>query len=142
MLIDTFGHICHIDYGFILGISPGGNLGFETASFKLTPEMIELLGGLKSDTFIRFVQTTVRGFLVARRLMAPLLSIVASFADSSLPCFSYTDDNLSRMLGRFFPDKSDTEAAEIMENLIYDAANKWTTNYYDLVQKVQNKIFF
>lgn len=95
----------HIDYGFILGISPGGNLGFETAIFKLTPEMIELLGGTHSETFMTFVQTTIRGFLVARRLMRPIISIVASFADSGLPCFNYTEDNIARMLDRFMPGK-------------------------------------
>jgi phosphatidylinositol 4-kinase A len=36
LLVTEGGHLVHIDFGFLLGISPGGNLGFETASFKLT----------------------------------------------------------------------------------------------------------
>jgi phosphatidylinositol kinase/protein kinase (PI-3 family) len=35
ILIDMNGRIIHIDFGFILGISPG-NLNFENAPFKLT----------------------------------------------------------------------------------------------------------
>lgn len=31
----------HIDFGFILGQSPG-NINFETAPFKLTQEMVDL----------------------------------------------------------------------------------------------------
>ena len=36
LLVTGRGHLVHIDFGFLLGISPGGNLGFETAAFKLT----------------------------------------------------------------------------------------------------------
>ena len=35
ILLDMNGNIIHIDFGFILGISPG-NLSFENAPFKLT----------------------------------------------------------------------------------------------------------
>ena len=43
ILIDNEGHIIHIDFGFILEISPGGNLGFETAAFKFSHEMALLI---------------------------------------------------------------------------------------------------
>lgn len=40
LLIDGAGRIVHIDFGFILEISPGGNLGFENAGFKMSHEMV------------------------------------------------------------------------------------------------------
>lgn len=35
ILIDSKGHIIHIDFGFMLSLSPGG-INFESAPFKLT----------------------------------------------------------------------------------------------------------
>ena len=35
MLLDSEGHIVHIDFGFMLAMSPGG-INFESAPFKLT----------------------------------------------------------------------------------------------------------
>ena len=43
ILIDSEGRIVHIDFGFILEISPGGNLGFESAAFKMSHEMVRFL---------------------------------------------------------------------------------------------------
>ena len=42
ILLDSEGHIIHIDFGFILSTSPGKNLGFENSAFKLTHEFAEV----------------------------------------------------------------------------------------------------
>ena len=42
ILLDSDGHIIHIDFGFILSTSPGKNLGFENSPFKLTHEFAEV----------------------------------------------------------------------------------------------------
>lgn len=142
ILIDNEGHLVHIDFGFLLGISPGGNLGFENAAFKLSGEMIEILGGNRSaEPFRCFVDLTVQGFLVAREIAINLLVAVTSMMDSGLPCFLHKDNNLDQLRDRFFLHLSDGEAAIKMRNLIDDAANKWTTIAYDGIQKLQNNIY-
>lgn len=48
VLIDSEGHIIHIDFGFMLSNSPG-SVGFEAAPFKLTNEYVDVLGGIGSQ---------------------------------------------------------------------------------------------
>ena len=65
-MLDEQGHIVHIDFGFILEISPGGNLGFESAAFKLSHEMAQVLdpGGKRSSPQFRlFEELVVRAYL-------------------------------------------------------------------------------
>ena len=54
LLIDKDGHIVHIDFGFLLSNAPGKGIRFESAPFKLTNEFVEILGGVKSRTFLYF----------------------------------------------------------------------------------------
>jgi phosphatidylinositol 4-kinase len=141
ILIDTDGHVIHIDFGFILGISPGGNLGFETAAFKFSHEMLELLGGEGSEGFTALQALTVQAFLAARQIKESILALVNAFADSDLPCFQYRKDTLERLYEKFFPSLSESEAAEKMIGLVRDAMHNPTTSMYDGIQKLQNNIY-
>ena len=44
-MIDIEGHVCHIDFGFLLSNAPGKGVRMETAPFKLTQEFVDVLGG-------------------------------------------------------------------------------------------------
>jgi len=54
ILLHKNGHIIHIDFGFMLAKTPGGNMGFEKAPFKLTSEFVDLLNGAHSPLFHKF----------------------------------------------------------------------------------------
>uniref|UniRef100_A0A7S4HA93 1-phosphatidylinositol 4-kinase n=1 Tax=Guillardia theta TaxID=55529 RepID=A0A7S4HA93_GUITH len=86
ILIDSKGHMIHIDFGYILGLSPG-NMGFETAPFKLTDEYVELLGGVGSESWKRFVSHCKAAFLSLRRIHHRLAALMELMMfNSNLPC--------------------------------------------------------
>ena len=53
------GSLIHIDFGFILA---SRLLNFETAPFKITGDIIRLLGGLEGEGFKRFREAMIDGF--------------------------------------------------------------------------------
>uniref|UniRef100_A0A7N0T3D3 1-phosphatidylinositol 4-kinase n=1 Tax=Kalanchoe fedtschenkoi TaxID=63787 RepID=A0A7N0T3D3_KALFE len=142
LLFDNAGRLVHIDFGFILETSPGGNMRFESAHFKLSHEMTQLLdpsGVMKSDTWFQFVGLCVKGYLAARRYMDGIITTVLLMIDSGLPCFS-RGDPIGNLRKRFHPEMSEREAANFMIRVCADAYNKWTTSGYDLIQYLQQGI--
>lgn len=142
LLFDNVGRLVHIDFGFILETSPGGNMRFESAHFKLSHEMTQLLdpsGVMKSDSWYQFVSLCVKGYLAARRYMDGIINTVLLMIDSGLPCFS-RGDPIGNLRKRFHPEMSEREAAIFMIRTCTDAYNKWTTAGYDLIQYLQQGI--
>ena len=75
ILLDSDGHLIHIDFGFILSTSPR-NLGFETSPFKLTPEFVEVMGGDQSEAFKEFKTLMLQGLIAARKYMDKIVNLV------------------------------------------------------------------
>jgi hypothetical protein len=44
ILLTDEGHLVHIDFGFLFDLSPGGDMNFEASPFKLTTEMLMVIG--------------------------------------------------------------------------------------------------
>ncbi|XP_074573236.1 phosphatidylinositol 4-kinase alpha 1 [Curcuma longa] len=142
LLFDNKGRLVHIDFGFILETSPGGNMRFESAHFKLSHEMTQLLdpsGSMKSDTWNQFVSLCVKGYLAARVHMQGIITTVLLMIDSGLPCFS-RGDPIGNLRKRFHPEMTEREAANFMIRTCNDAYNKWSTAGYDLIQYLQQGI--
>jgi phosphatidylinositol 4-kinase len=81
IMIDTKGRIIHIDFGFILGISPG-NVGFETAPFKMTKEYVNLLDGINSDIYNYFLLLLKIGFLELRKYYDSFVKVIEIMSKS------------------------------------------------------------
>ena len=81
IMIDMKGRIIHIDFGFILGISPG-NVGFETAPFKMTKEYVNLLDGTNSEIYNYFIILLTKGFLELRKYVDSFVKIIEVMSKS------------------------------------------------------------
>ena len=71
------GEVVHIDFGFILTNSPGGNLNFESSPFKLTQEFVEVMDGEGSEAFNYFKLLFIRGFTELRKWANKILLLVS-----------------------------------------------------------------
>jgi len=143
VMISDDGSLVHIDFGFIFDISPAKNMKFESAGFKLTLEMVELMGSdgkTESPLVLWFEELVVRGFLAVREHRAEILAIVEPMLQSTLTCFM--PHSLSGLRSRFFPNHDEQGAAEQMRAVVQDAWNKWTTNTYDWIQLKQQGVFY
>ncbi|KAK8793436.1 hypothetical protein WA158_004795 [Blastocystis sp. Blastoise] len=138
IMIDDKGNLIHIDFGFLLGISPGNDLGFERAAFKLSKEMYDLMTGPNEDGYKEFTELTIQGYLMIRDYWEELTALVECMADSGLPCFLST--SIHNFVERLSPFTTITNAAYAMQSNVWSSTIQWTTTYYDLLQKIQNGI--
>ncbi|KAF3762302.1 hypothetical protein M406DRAFT_264654 [Cryphonectria parasitica EP155] len=138
IMIDDAGHILHIDFGFCFDIAPGG-IKFERAPFKLTSEMVAVMGGnTNHQSFKWFEELSVKAFLASRMHVDKLSQIVLLMMDSGLPCFK--PESVEHFRQRFVLDKSEREAADFMKELIRKSYSSYSTGIYDQFQLMTNGI--
>ncbi|XP_056300004.1 phosphatidylinositol 4-kinase beta-like isoform X1 [Pseudoliparis swirei] len=120
ILLDSEGHIIHIDFGFILSSSPR-NLGFETSAFKLTAEFVD-------------------GLIAARKHMEKVLQIVEIMQQGShLPCF-HGSSTIRGLKERFHMSLTEEQLQLLVEQLVDGSMRSITTKLYDSFQYVTNGI--
>ena len=66
----------HIDFGFLLSNAPGKGIRFEQAPFKLTQEMVDVLGGIKSKKFREFRELMRLGFIAIQEHADKIIKLV------------------------------------------------------------------
>lgn len=138
IMYDDQGHILHIDFGFCFDIVPGG-VRFEAAPFKLTHEMIMVLGGSNTtQAFKWFEELCVKGYLACRPHMETIVRCVTPMLESGLPCFK--EQTIRKLRQRFVPGKLEREASLYMRGLVGKLMESFYTKGYDEFQRITNGI--
>ncbi|KAK6613897.1 phosphatidylinositol 3 [Botrytis cinerea] len=138
IMIDDAGHILHIDFGFCFDIAPGG-VKFERAPFKLTTEMVAVMGGsTEHQAFKWFEELCVKAYLASRPYTDKLSQLVMLMMDSGLPCFK--PESIQHFRDRFVLEKTEAEAALFMRSLVKRSYGSYSTGVYDQFQLLTNGI--
>lgn len=138
IMYDDQGHVLHIDFGFCFDIVPGG-VKFEAVPFKLTKEMVMVLGGSNStQAFKWFEELCIKGFLACRPYMELIVRCINPMLESGLPCFK--DTTIKKLRKRFVPTKSEKDAALHFKGLINKSYESFYTTGYDEFQRLTNGI--
>lgn len=138
IMYDDQGHILHIDFGFCFDIVPGG-VKFEQSPFKLTREMVNVMGGGPDTQAYRwFEELCVKAFLAARPHMDTIIQCVVPMLGTQLPCFKPA--TMKKLKNRFVIEKSEKDAAVYMRQLIRKSYESLATIGYDEFQRLTNGI--
>jgi phosphatidylinositol 4-kinase len=144
LLLDSDGHLIHIDYGFMLSNAPGGTFALETSPFKLTQEFIDVMGGEFSSHFETFRTLVIRAFLEARKYRDQIcqLARIVGECNPKLACFSGlgVDGAVNAMSDRFCVTLTEEACIERIVGLIDESVNNWRTSSYDRYQLISNGI--
>nr|KYP67849.1 Phosphatidylinositol 4-kinase [Cajanus cajan] len=143
LLLDEEGHIIHIDFGFMLSNSPGG-VNFESAPFKLTRELLEVMDsdaeGVPSEFFDYFKVLCIQGFLTCRKHAERIILLVEMLQDSGFPCFKGGARTIQNLRKRFHLSLTEEQCVSLVLSLISSSLDAWRTRQYDYYQKVLNGI--
>ena len=138
IMFDDDGHVLHIDFGFCFDIAPGG-VRFERAPFKLTKEMVAVMGGgTDTQSFRWFEELCIKAFLASRQHVDTLAHVVVCMLDSGLPCFK--PESIQHFRERFVLEKSERDAADFVRFLIRKSYANYSTKVYDQFQLATNGI--
>jgi hypothetical protein len=112
LMLHRDGHIIHIDFGFFLGNSPGA-INFESAPFKLTSEMVEVMGGVNDPMFKNYCMLVFLGLKCLAKRKQEVLSLVEMMSSMKFPCFEAGPALVLRELNsRFHSDLSEKDFAK------------------------------
>jgi len=103
----------------------------------LTAEYVELMDGVDSEIFQYFKSLMIRGFFEIRKNLDDILVLIEILMkDSRMPCFKKPKTLLAeirdRMSLKYNTNMSkETDYFELVDRLVKDSLNAWSTTQYD-----------
>lgn len=132
IMVHKSGIIFHIDFGYILGQEPK----FKTSDIRLTDDMLNTFGGIKSNNYIVFKNKCSEIFNFCRKMTGIihcLLSLLVSHTELNLDKQKILDE----VLTRFEPNEKYIDASQHIKTIVDNSHDKITTNIIDAIYKMK-----
>ena len=143
VMLDSKGHIVHIDFGFVFGLAPGKAASLEKAPWKMTDELLEVMDGPDSTLTVQYKSLMTQAFKAARKHKDELIGLMEIMSyKSNFPSMRYNPRAKQQFAERLMLDNvEDEHIQDKVEELFADARSKQNLTYlYDYFQLATNGI--
>lgn len=146
ILINKYGDIVHIDFSYLLGDDPK-NISSE---MRITPGMLELLGGKNSSTYIKFKKYCSVVYKKIRRHSSLWYLLLTYLAFSDPPIDNYRNNYeliklhvIDRLLPGEFDDQSSININKVLDESndgwkahLGEVAHRWSNNFKQIASNL------
>ena len=112
------GNLFHIDFGYILCNEPNF---FSFIPFKISNDMVDCMGGKKSDNYKNFTQKCVNTYLVLRENARTIVNMFYLMVDSGIPLLN--ENSLENLIKQFSPGLTKEQAKDKFLKDLEDSLN-------------------
>ena len=132
---------------YFLQIKDRQGIKFEKAPFKITDEMLELIGGINSDNFKEYKKRLFKGYFAIYdhyEKIQKLAEFMFIGQGKYFPCFIEKEIALTNLKERLRPrdNMSKQQKMQYIVDLLSRSIDNWTTTYYDKFQYYIQGIFY
>lgn len=127
ILITKDGRLFHIDYGFIFGDDSKPL----TPQIRLTHDILDMLGGERSESYRQFEKLSVLIYNTLRKYTNYIMSLLLPLTDPSLGCNLKREKLQEQLLLRLQPAQYDREAEATLQLIISESSRSYTLDIFD-----------
>uniref|UniRef100_K3X9V2 phosphatidylinositol 3-kinase n=1 Tax=Globisporangium ultimum (strain ATCC 200006 / CBS 805.95 / DAOM BR144) TaxID=431595 RepID=K3X9V2_GLOUD len=137
LMMKTEGHLLHIDFGFIFGADPKPY----PPPFKLTKEMVEGMGGVQSQHYLKFQTYCCQAFNWLRKSADLILNLLSLMADAGIEELSNDPETtLQKVQEKFRLDLTDEQAEHFFLGLITDSVTALFPVLMEYIHKIATRL--
>lgn len=141
IMITRDGKLFHIDYGYILGKDPN----YSTPGIRITPDIIETMGGVNSIYYTQFTELCTRVYNCLRRNIDIIMNMILML--SKMTSLNVTENEIiDHIIKRFIPGENYINAKlhfeQQLENQSYTYTIKDWCHYVNKENKLSLTSYF
>ena len=139
ILINKYGDIVNIDFSYLLGDDPKNT----SSEMRITPGMLEVLGGKNSATYIKFKKYCSNVYKKIRRhsTLWYLLLIYLAFSNPPIDNYSKNYELIKlHVIDRLLPGEFDDQSNININKVLDDSSDSWSAHLGEVAHRMSNNI--